>query len=179
MGVLFLDLKKAFDAVDHQRAVNILSNSNMSQKCLKWYHNYLTDRSQITRVTNIESDSMKLTCGVPQGSILCWLGKSLTSREHASGYMRSPCNGHEMGCLLLLPKPKQDVLIFILYINTLPTALVDSKTFLYADDIAIICNGQNVKEVNAKLSLQLDQAMTWLSNDKLSLNPGDVLGNKQ
>ena len=84
-----------------------------------------------------------------------------------------------MGCLLLLPKPKQDVLIFILYINTLPTALVDSKTFLYADDIAIICNGQNVKEVNAKLSLQLDQAMTWLSNDKQSLNPGDVLGNKQ
>ncbi len=24
------------------------------------------------------------------------------SREHASGYMRSPCKGHEMGCLQLL-----------------------------------------------------------------------------
>ncbi len=31
-----------------------------------------------------------------------WLSKSLTSREHASGYMRRPCEGHEMGCLLLL-----------------------------------------------------------------------------
>ncbi len=34
----------------------------------------------------------------------------LTSREHASGYMRRPCNGHEMGCLwLLLSKPTQEV----------------------------------------------------------------------
>ncbi len=34
-----------------------------------------------------------------------WLGH-LTSREHAGGYMRRPCKGHEMGCLwLLLLKP--------------------------------------------------------------------------
>ena len=25
-----------------------------------------------------------------------WLGRGLTSREHASGYIRRPCNGHEM-----------------------------------------------------------------------------------
>ena len=31
-----------------------------------------------------------------------WLSRSLTSREHASGYMRHPCRRHEMGCLLLL-----------------------------------------------------------------------------
>ncbi len=38
------------------------------------------------------------------------LGKSLTSREHASGYMRCPCKGHKMGCLwLLLWSPKQEV----------------------------------------------------------------------
>ena len=35
--------------------------------------------------------------------VIDWLGKSLTSREHASGYMKRPCNGHEMGCLWLLP----------------------------------------------------------------------------
>ena len=27
------------------------------------------------------------------------LSRSLTSHEHASGYMRRPCKGHEMGCL--------------------------------------------------------------------------------
>ena len=38
---------------------------------------------------------------------LNWLiGLSLTSREHASGYMRRPCKGHVVGCLwLVLPKP--------------------------------------------------------------------------
>ncbi len=37
--------------------------------------------------------------------LIDWLGKSLTFREHASGYMGRSCNGHEMGCLWLLPKP--------------------------------------------------------------------------
>ncbi len=31
--------------------------------------------------------------------LFVWLSRSLTSREHASGYMRRPCEGHEMGCL--------------------------------------------------------------------------------
>ena len=35
------------------------------------------------------------------------LGRVLTSHEHARGYMRHTCKGHEMGCLwLLLLKPK-------------------------------------------------------------------------
>ena len=31
---------------------------------------YLTHRSQIVNVNNVESDLLKLTCGVPQGNIL-------------------------------------------------------------------------------------------------------------
>ena len=40
-------------------------------------------------------------------TIVDWLGRSLTSHEYTSGYMRRPCKGHEMGCFwLLLLKPK-------------------------------------------------------------------------
>ena len=132
-GVLFLDLKKAFDTVDHNIAINILSNMNMSPVCLQWYRSYLSNRSQVTQVNNVLSDKMGLKCGVPQGSIL-------------------------------------GPLLFILYINTLPSALEDSDTFLYADDTAIVCKGNNHDEVNSKLSKQLTKAHTWLCNHKLSLN---------
>ena len=41
-GVLFLDLKKAFDTVDHDVAISILSKLNMSTNALDWFIKYLT-----------------------------------------------------------------------------------------------------------------------------------------
>ena len=69
-GVLFLDLKKAFDTVDHQVVNSILSRLNMSPKVLNWFESYLTSCRQITKVNGTESNYKEVTCGVPQGSIL-------------------------------------------------------------------------------------------------------------
>ena len=69
-GVLFLDLKKAFDTIDHNIAISKLSKLNMSPNVLNWYHSYLENRYQVTRVNGIDSVLRELTCGVPQGSIL-------------------------------------------------------------------------------------------------------------
>ena len=35
-----------------------------------WFKNYLTGRSQYVSVSGAESDVCKITCGVPQGSVL-------------------------------------------------------------------------------------------------------------
>ena len=35
-----------------------------------WFLNYLSNRTQTVFMDNIASDSAKVTCGVPQGSIL-------------------------------------------------------------------------------------------------------------
>ena len=55
-GVLFLDLRKAFDTVDHQVLICKLSEMNMSDCVLNWIDSYLSYRNQTTKVNGIESE---------------------------------------------------------------------------------------------------------------------------
>ena len=45
-GVIFLDLKKAFDTVNHEVLIRKLKNLGVSGKSLAWFNSYLTGRSQ-------------------------------------------------------------------------------------------------------------------------------------
>ena len=69
-GIIFLDLKKAFDCVDH----NILTEKLMKFGCigntLNWFKSYLTNRKQMCKVNQTTSKSRTISCGVPQGSNL-------------------------------------------------------------------------------------------------------------
>ena len=69
-GVLFLDLRKAFDTVDHQVLICKLSEMNMSDTVLCWIDSYLSSRNQLAKVNGAESEYRKVNFGVPQGSIL-------------------------------------------------------------------------------------------------------------
>ena len=69
-AILFVDLKKAFDTIDHDILVNKLSCYGFKNKTVNLFRNYLTERTQITFVNNVPSDTCNITCGVPQGSIL-------------------------------------------------------------------------------------------------------------
>ena len=69
-GVLFLDLKKAFDTVDHRILLQKLSMYGISNEAVEWFKDYLSNREQSTKVNNCISTFKKTTCGVPQGSIL-------------------------------------------------------------------------------------------------------------
>ena len=71
-GVLgvFLDLKKAFDTVDHQILIEKLFSYGIRGNTLKWFQSYLTDRSQYVTYDCIESKVLPIKHGVPQGSIL-------------------------------------------------------------------------------------------------------------
>ena len=70
IGVVMLDLKKAFDTVSHDILVKKLSNYDISQQCVKWIGSYLSERRHITCVNGVKSESSICSCGVPQGSIL-------------------------------------------------------------------------------------------------------------
>ena len=47
-----LDLKKAFDTVNHNKLISKLSSINFSTLTLKWIESYLFNRSQYVRVQN-------------------------------------------------------------------------------------------------------------------------------
>ena len=69
-GVLFLDLKKAFDSVNHKLLLNKLCNTGLDVTVIDWIASYLSCRSQVCRVNDSTSDALHVSHGVPQGSIL-------------------------------------------------------------------------------------------------------------
>ena len=69
-GVVFLDLKKAFDTVNHQILLNKLNCYGITGTAHKWFASYLSNRSQYCQVNGGISKPSRMISGIPQGSIL-------------------------------------------------------------------------------------------------------------
>ena len=69
-GMVLLDLQKAFDTVDHEILLNKLQAMGIHELSVNWFRSYLSQRYQTVSVNQVDSKAMRITCGVPQGSIL-------------------------------------------------------------------------------------------------------------
>ena len=70
IDTIYLDFKKAFDSVPHQRLLIKLQYYGITGKVLAWIRNFLQDRKQYVRVGDACSGSANVLSGIPQGSIL-------------------------------------------------------------------------------------------------------------
>lgn len=70
VGAIFLDLKRAFDTVNHNILLSKLSTHNISDETLRWFKSYLENRKHCTRFKSTMSSFVDCSVGVPQGSIL-------------------------------------------------------------------------------------------------------------
>ena len=71
MAVAFLDFRKAFDSGSPQVLLEKLRpNFGICDKALGWIASYLNGRKQYTVVNGYSSDTMPVSVGVPQGSVL-------------------------------------------------------------------------------------------------------------
>ena len=66
----FIDLRKAFDTVDHFILVDKMKYYGIKGRNILWVENYLTGRKQVVNANGKTSDELPVVCGVPQGSIL-------------------------------------------------------------------------------------------------------------
>ena len=67
---IFLDLKKAFDGVDHQILLTELCEYGITGMAFNLFEDYLKNRYQYTSVNNTISNAENVKTRVPQGSIL-------------------------------------------------------------------------------------------------------------
>ena len=66
----FIDLKKAFDTINHDILIRKLPHFGINDNIVIWVKNYLTNRKQKCTVNGKTSSNLSISCGVPQGSIL-------------------------------------------------------------------------------------------------------------
>ena len=69
-GMVFVDLKKAFDTVDHQILCRKLKSYGVLHRELAWLGSYFSNSVQYCRVNGVNSLTENIEIGVPQGSCL-------------------------------------------------------------------------------------------------------------
>lgn len=130
---IFLDLRKAFDTVNHNLLITKINQLGFKKDTLKLLSNYLKDRTQKTKIGNNYSSESKIKNGVPQGTVL-------------------------------------GPILFLIYINDLCNFVIPGKIVSYADDTAIIVDGNHWKETFSKATDCISLISTWLKYNKLVLN---------
>ena len=70
VDILYLDLAKAFDRVNHQLLFHKLENMKVTGKMLAWIKQFLTGRTQQVVVNGFKSEPASVVSGVPQGTVL-------------------------------------------------------------------------------------------------------------
>ena len=68
--VIFLDIKKAFDTVNHDILLQKMRAYGISGPGLEFFNSYLKNRVQCCSINASTSGFKSINCGVPQGSIL-------------------------------------------------------------------------------------------------------------
>ena len=67
---MFIDLEKAYDTVNYDILLSKLEHCDIRKTPLLWFQSYLSQRYQYISITGNDSNLMKITCCVPQGSVL-------------------------------------------------------------------------------------------------------------
>ena len=69
-GMVLIDLRKAFDLVNHELLLLKLDLYGCHGNELAWFRSYLSECYQCVKYDSVLSDPLPVTTGVPQGSIL-------------------------------------------------------------------------------------------------------------
>ena len=182
---VFIDLKKAFDTIDHKILLNKLYHYGLRGKANDWIKSYLEHRKQYVKIENVESDYMDVVCGVPQGSILgpklfilyindmCNVTKYLKFILFADD-TNLFCSGHDINKLSEivsneLYKLKDWFAVNRLSLNINKTNYMIFSNRRYVPDVRIqICN-VNITRVNVTkfLGVLINDKLTWKEHIEL------------
>jgi len=70
IDAIIVDFSKTFDLVPHGRLLTKIANSGVDSRVVVWIREFLLGRTQRVRVVGQISEEVRVTSGVPQGSVL-------------------------------------------------------------------------------------------------------------
>ena len=196
-GAIFLDLKKAFDTVNHNVLIDKLKRYGVDGIELSWFKSYLSNRSQAVNVNSNLSEFEHINIGVPQGSILGPLlfilfvnclpnavnCKTEMYADDTTLLFRSKCPD-ELSTSLT---SNLDLVANWLKANKLTLNISKTKVMLFGtrhmldkfNDISLTYNDDMIEMVREfkYLSVKFDSTMSWLSHiDYLANNVSKRIG---
>ena len=68
--VVFLDFKQAFETINQEILFQILKSYGICGSAMQWLTDYLTDRKEKVKLSDIIYTVRNINYGIPQGSIL-------------------------------------------------------------------------------------------------------------
>ena len=69
-NILYTDIQKAFDSVNHRFLVNVLRSFGINAQAVNWIENFLSGRKQQVCLNSAVSSILPVLSGVPQGSVI-------------------------------------------------------------------------------------------------------------
>ena len=187
---IFLDFAKAFDTVNKDILLYKLNYYGIRGNTLKWLNSYLTDRKQHVQIGNILSESLPITEGVPQGSILGPLLFLIYINDiiHSSKLFKftmfadDTCLFLSKPCLNTLEHELNSELIFVsnwLKANKLSLNVDKTKVMLFRHKhksgekyINLKMDGETIEEVNCTkyLGLKIDHKLLFTEHSEYIAN---------
>ena len=166
-SALFIDLKKAFDTLNHDILLEKLEVYGVRGVANTWFKSYLQNRSMFTSyVIPVEDVNLYLNTASDEAYAL-----NITSSNG------SACNTTVMlasdNCRVSCGVPQGSVLgplLFALYINDLYLANPESISLLFADDTTIITVENQIEKLEMRVQGVADSLLNWFRANKLSLN---------